>query len=105
MNKKSIFQVVITVLLAVIAAALTIIVLNKAGIITCQSNVKNNTAEFHRGEEHAHVHGANCSDKHDQAEHNHKHDAKCADDHKHDGHKHDAKCTDKHDHAEHNHKH
>ena len=115
MNKKSIASIIITILLAVIAAALTIIVLEKAGIIACKKDVSSNTAHFHRGEESvpAHVHSAECSHghKHEAAKNDeHKHDEKCASEHKHethkhDEHKHDAKCSGNHDHAEHNHKH
>ena len=95
MSKKSTFSIIITILLAIIAAALTIIVLEKAGIIACKKDVSSNTAHFHRGEESvpAHVHSAECSHSRKQETH------------KHDEHKHDAKCSGNHDHAEHNHKH
>ena len=64
MNKSAV-QIIITILLAVIAAALTILVLEKAGIITCQpKDVRSSTAEFHR---------ASCGHAEKSAEHHHKH--------------------------------
>ena len=84
MNKQDIFKVIVTIFIAVIAAALTLIVLDKAQVITLgkKSDVKNNTIHFHAGEEHVeHKHSANCGhevkkahDDHDHAhDHNHKH--------------------------------
>ena len=110
MSKKSTVSIIITILLAVIAAALTIIVLEKAGVITCKKDVSSNTAHFHHGEENvsAHVHSAECSHGPKHVEHKHeahKHDEKCSSEHKHDTRKLDAKCSENHDHAEHNHKH
>ena len=112
-------KIIATVFLAVIAAALTLLVLEKAGIVTfgkhAHADVRNNTASFHQGEEHAeHKHSASCSHghKHDHAAHaekaEHKHGPSCSDEHKHDHvahaekaeHKHSASCSDghKHDH-------
>ena len=80
MNKSAV-QIIITILLAVIAAALTILVLEKAGIITCQpKDVRSSTAEFHRGEENVavhHEHSAACGHTEKSAEHHHEHSASC----------------------------
>lgn len=103
MNKQDIFKVIVTIFIAVIAAALTLIVLDKAQVITLgkKSDVKNNTVHFHAGEEHVeHKHSANCGHAAEAKEHKHEHSASCGHEVKkaHDDHAHN------HDHN-HNHKH
>ena len=97
MSKKSTIQIVITVLLAVIAAALTILVLEKAGVISCSKDVRSNTEYFHRNEEVVHAHHA-----HDH--HGHEHTPDCGHNHKHEEHKHSADCGHSEKKAEHKHK-
>ena len=101
MSKKSTIQIVITVLLAVIAAALTILVLEKAGVISYSKDVRSNTEYFHHNEEVVHAHH-----KHEE----HKHSADCGHsekkaEHKHEEHKHTSDCGHSAKKAEHNHKH
>ena len=114
MNKQDIFKVIVTIFIAVIAAALTLIVLDKAQVITLgkKSDVKNNTAHFHAGEEHVeHKHSANCGHAAEAKEHKHEHSASCghaaeAKEHKHE---HSASCGHEvqkaHDDHDHNHNH
>ena len=108
MATKNTLQIIITVILAVIASALTIIVLEKAGVITfakaahAPASVRNNTADFHKGEvegEHHHHHGPGCG----HAEH--KHTPGCGHaEHKHAEHKHTPDCGHAEPkHAEHHH--
>ena len=108
MSKKSTIQIVITVLLAVIAAALTILVLEKAGVISCSKDVRSNTEYFHHNEEVIHAHTPDCGHNHKHEEH--KHSADCGHsekkaEHKHKEHKHSADCGHSAKKAEHNHKH
>ena len=113
MATKNTLQIIITVILAVIASALTIIVLEKAGVITfskaahAPANVSSNTADFHKGEvegEHHHHHGPGCGHaEHKHAEH--KHTPGCGHaEHKHAEHKHTPDCGHAEPkHAEHHH--
>ena len=112
MATKNTIQIVIAVILAVIASALVIIVLEKAGVVSFahaghnHTSVQNNTVEFHKGEVEGHKHGADCGHKHDhdaKPHADHKHGADCKDKHDHDvkphaDHKHGVDCKDKHGH-------
>lgn len=98
MEKNAIFKTSVTILLAIIAAALTVLVLDKAGLIhiNCENHhhgsAQSNTALFHSdaGDD-EHVHDARCG--HGAKEHTHEkhvHGPGCAHGHGHD-HGHDHK--------------
>ncbi len=96
MKAKNTISIIITILLAVIASALVIIMLEKAGVVTIghkkhvHTGVQSSTAEFHRGEveaeHHHHHHGPDCG--HAKAEH--KHTPDCG--HAKEEHKHTSDC-------------
>lgn len=88
MEKNAIFKTSVTILLAIIAAALTVLVLDKMGLIhiNCKNHhhgsAQSNTAMFHKETEH--VHDAHCG--HSAKEHTpekHVHGSGCAHGHDH----------------------
>ena len=99
MTAKNTIQIIITVLLAIIASALVIILLEKAGVVTfahkehAHTSVQHSTAEFHRGEveaEHKHHHTLDCG--HSKEAEAHKHTPDCRHSKEAEAHKHTPDC-------------